>query len=232
MTDIFADPQNQANPLEALVGEGKKYATVEDLAKSRLAADDHIARIEAENAEYRAGLQRDILQQREQQLQATTPPAHVPDQGQNQRNVPQEDLAERIREVTRQDREQEKARANIETVTNRLTEVFGSADAANAAMVAKAKELEVPLKWLMDQATLSPTAFYKTVDLDAAPRNAPAPHGTVNTGALQSQSAGTAKAGTYKFYEEIRKTNPKLYNSPKVQLEMHKQAMENPNFFN
>ena len=36
----------------------------------------------------------------------------------------------------------------------------------------------------------------------------------------------------FKFYEEIRKTNPKLYNSPKVQLEMHKQAMENPNFFN
>lgn len=232
MTDIFAESQDNgvSNPLEALVGEGKKYRTVEDLAKAQLAAQEHITRLESENGEFRNGLQRDILS-REQQTQRNTPPEGNQDQGNQSQRAPQEDLAERIREVTRQDREQEKARTNVTTVTDRLTEVYGTAEAANAAMVAKARELEVPLKWLMDQAALSPTAFYKTVDLDAKPSQAPAPRGQFNTGALQSQTAGTAKAGTYAYYEELRKTNPKVYNLPKTQLEMHKQAMENPNFF-
>ena len=43
----------ESSPLSELVGEGKKYATVEELAKSRLEAEEHIKRIEAENAEFR-----------------------------------------------------------------------------------------------------------------------------------------------------------------------------------
>jgi hypothetical protein len=42
-----------ADPVEQLVGEGKKYKTVADLAKSRLEADNHITQIEAENAALR-----------------------------------------------------------------------------------------------------------------------------------------------------------------------------------
>lgn len=233
MTNIFATPQDNevSNPLEALVGEGRKYKSVEDLAKAQLAAQEHIQRLEAENGEFRTGLQRDILQ-REQQLQATTPPAQAPDQRQDQRNVPpQEDLAERIREVTRQDREAERTAANITDVTNRLTEVYGSDDAANKAVTARAAELGVSVKFLQDVAATSPAAFYAQMSLDAKPSPAPAPRGQLNTGALHNQNAGSAKPGTYKYYEEIRKTNPKLYNTPKIQLEMHKQAMENPAFF-
>lgn len=230
MTDIFAERQETSNPLEALVGEGKKYATVEDLAKSRIAADAHIAQLEAEAAEYRLGIERQVLE-REQQSRQNTPPAQVPDQNKEAQRAPQEDLAERIREVTRQDREAEKARTNVETVTNRLTEVYGTPEAANAAVAGKARELGVSLKFLLDAAAASPAAFYKQIDLDAQPRNAPAPHSNVNTGALHTQTAGQAKPGTYAYYQEIRKSNSKLYNTPKIQLEMHKQAMENPNFY-
>jgi len=232
MTDIFAEPKDQGvgNPLEVLVGEGKKYATVEDLAKSRIAADEHIARLEAEAAEFRQGIQRQILD-REQQSQQITPPVGNQDQGNQSQRAPQEDLAERIREVTRQDREAEKARTNVEAVTDRLTSTFGTPEAANQAVASKARELGVSLKFLLDSAAASPAAFYKQMDLDVQPRNAPAPHGNVNTGALHSQSAGSAKAGTYAYYEELRKSNPKIYNLPKTQLDMHKQAMENPNFF-
>jgi hypothetical protein len=227
---IFADGDNQGNPLESLVGEGKKYATAEDLAKSRIAADEHIARIEQENAEYRAAIQRDIQARQEQTL--NTPPVNSPDQGNppTQRDN-QEDLAERIREITRQDRESEKTRNNIETVTSKLVDTFGSEEAANRAVKDKARELGVSLDFLMASAAASPVAFYKQMDLDSQARTAAAPRGTVNTAALQHQNPNGPKVGTYAFYESIRKSDPKLYNSPKVQLEMHKQAQENPNFF-
>lgn len=229
MTGIFADGDNQGNPLETLVGEGKKYATPEDLARSRIAADEHIARIEQENAEYRAAIQRDIQARQEQTL--NTPPGQAPDQGNTPQRDNQDDLAERIREVTRQDRETEKTQANIEAVTARLIDVYGSEDAANAAVKAKARELGVGLDFLMSTAATSPIAFYKQIELDTVHRNAAAPRGTINTAALQSQNPNGPKVGTYAFYESIRKSDPKLYNSPKVQLEMHKQAQENPNFF-
>jgi hypothetical protein len=229
MTGIFGADDQASNPLDALVGEGKKYATVEDLAKSRVAADEHITRIERENAEYREGIERNI---REQQSRQNTPPAQVQDLNVPAQRAPQEDLAERIREVTRQDREAAETTSNVTEVTDRLTSTFGGAEAANAAVKAKAQELGVSVQFLQDVASKSPKAFYKQMDLDAQPRQAPAPHSNVNTGALHNQSAGTqAKAGTYAYYQDIRRTNPKLYSTPKVQLEMHKQALENPNFY-
>lgn len=61
MTDQVTDQvteteQTQESYLSKLVGEGKKYASEEALAKSRLDADEHIARVEAEAAELREKL--------------------------------------------------------------------------------------------------------------------------------------------------------------------------------
>ena len=89
----------------------------------------------------------------------------------------------------------------------------------------------VSVKFLMDSAAQSPAAFFATMELETAPRPATGTRSDVNPAALSAQASGTAKPGTYAFYEEMRKTNPKLYNAPKVQLEMHKAAFENPEFF-
>ena len=52
---------NLDNPFEALVGEGKKYKTQDDLAKSVLHKESHIQRIERENAELREALTKNGL---------------------------------------------------------------------------------------------------------------------------------------------------------------------------
>ena len=46
----------QESPVDSLVGEGKKYKSVEELAKSRLSADEHIKQIEFENSNMRTEL--------------------------------------------------------------------------------------------------------------------------------------------------------------------------------
>lgn len=229
---IFDDQSEQnTNPLDTYVGEGKKYATVADLIKGFENGQSHIQTIEAENREYREGIQQNILNAN--QNRQSTPPSGqeqqppVTDQRLNER-----DLAERIREVTRQDRERDKANENLGTVTAKLIQTFGNEDTVKEKLEARAKELGVSKKFLMDVATQSPAAFYAQMGLDVAPRQVPGPRSDVNSAALQAQNhGGQVQVGTYAFYEEMRKTNPKLYKSPKVQLEMHNQALENPDKF-
>ena len=229
---IFSDSLEDQleNPIDAYVGPDRKYKTAADFVKGFENGQVHIATIEAENREYRESLQRDIDAQR---ARLNTPPSQEGNQPvrQEDQRANEQDLVERIREVNRQDRAAEKQAANLATATDRLVEVFGDADAAKARVKARAAELGVSVKFLMDSASQSPAAFFATMELDRAPRSAPAPRSDVNSAALNTQTSGTAKPGTYAYFEEIRKTNKRLYDSPKVQLEMHKAALENPETF-
>jgi hypothetical protein len=43
----------------------------------------------------------------------------------------------------------------------------------------------------------------------------------------------SSKEGTYQWYQDVRKTNPKLYKSPEFQLRMHNDAISKGDaFFN
>lgn len=65
MTDIFSDPQkteegsaspppqNSADTLSGLVGEGKKFKTVDDLARGKVEADNYIQQLTTEQKELR-----------------------------------------------------------------------------------------------------------------------------------------------------------------------------------
>lgn len=230
---IFTDSLEDQleNPLDAYVGPDRKYKSVDDFVKGYENGQVHIARTETENREYRDHLQREVIAQ---QNRLNTPPSEQdlqrPQEAGQRAN--EQDLVERIREVNRQDRAQEKLNTNLEAATERLIDTFGNADAAKEKVQARAKELGVSVKFLMDSAAQSPAAFYATMELERAPRPTGAPRSDVNTGALSAQAAGgQAKPGTYAYYEDLRKTNPKLYNRPAVQLEMHKAAMENPDGF-
>ena len=233
MTNIFKDQDNGIQTdLTSFVGEGKKFANPDELAKAYAHAQTFIDQLKDENGQFREGLQNDVRSQEQRALQQpVTPPSPVQDPNPQLQRASQEDLVDRIREVTRLDREQEKQRTNVEQVTNKLTETFGTEQAANEAVKARAQELGVSMKFLLDAAAASPAAFYAQMNLDVKPRQMQAPSGQINTQALSQNSAGVAKPGTYAFYEDLRKSNAKLYNTPKVQLEMHKHAMENPNFF-
>lgn len=231
---VFASDQLQEqlqNPLEAYVGEGRKYKDVNEFVRGFENGQVHIARIETENREYREGLQQDILAR-----QSHTPNTPPSDQGnqpprQEDQRASEQDLVERIREVNRQDRAAEKQATNLQSATDRLIETFGSPEAANERVKARAAELGVTINFLMDSAKQSPAAFYATMELGKAPRPAPAPNGNVNPQALSAHTNGNVAPGTYAYYEDMRKANPRLYNSPKVQLEMHRSATENPEKF-
>lgn len=224
---IFAEQTPQTSALDEIVGEGKKYATVEDLAKATVHAQNHIATLEAEAAQWREGIQRTVEQQRQQQQNVNTPPSGQAEQRQDELN-----LDDRIRATIEERDRQKKLEDNVEEVTNRLVGLYGDPKKANEAVLAKAQELGVSVQFLMDSAAASPKAFYAQIGLNEGARSAPAPFNRVNPEALNTQNQSRpGQPGTYSYYENMRKENPKLYNSPKIQLEMHKYATENPNFF-
>lgn len=231
MTDlnVFTEQTPPASTADTLVGEGRKYATVEDLAKSRLEADKYIERLEAENAQYRDGIQSQVEQFR-QRTQEDTPPSV---EKQPEQRAPEVDLETRIREtLAKTNREQTLAR-NVNEVSTKLVEVYGTPEKANQVVKARAQELGVSLDFLMESAAQSPKAFYAQIGMDSAPRQAPAiTTGHVNPSALSAANPqGQAQPGTYKYYEQLRQTNPKLYNKPATQLQMHKDAMERGDSF-
>lgn len=227
MSNVFAEPTPQANPLDDLVGPGKKFATVDELAKSYSHGQNHISTLEAEAAQWREGLQSQIENQRQQAQNPNSPPSPPSEQRAEEPN-----LDDRIRNAIEETRQQEKLTTNVNDVSAKLVSIYGDPQKANQAMQAKAAELDMTIEDLMEQASKSPKAFYALVGLNDGARQAPAPRGNVNPAALNTLNPSQqAAAGTYAFYEQLRKENPRLYNSPKIQLQMHKEALEKGDSF-
>lgn len=228
--NVFTEQTPPENTFAQLVGAGRKYATPEDLAKSRIEADRYIEQLEAEHAQFREVIQSRVEQLRQPPEVVTPPPAPVAEQ-----RAPEVDLEARIRETLEKTNREQKLAKNVNEVSGKLVEVYGTPEKANEAVKARAAELGVSLDFLMQSAAASPKAFYAQLGLDVSPRAvAPMGTGAVNAQALSAANTpGQIKPGTYAYYEHLRKTNPKLFNKSATQLQMHKDAMEKAEaFFN
>ena len=230
---VFTENNDQTNPLESLVGEDKKYKTAEELAKAYQHLDTFAENLKREQAEAREELGKRLTveeqiaalanQRRTEQPsaapapQATTPPETA-------KPFTDEDLGNRIREVMNRDNAEQRAATNAQAVVDRLTTTFGTEAKANEFVNAKAKELGVSVNFLLDTAKTSPTGFYKLVDIQAEATPNTATRSEVNT--TNFAATGQIKPGTKAFYDNLRKTDLKLYMSPKIQNQMMKDALE------
>jgi hypothetical protein len=233
-TEIQTDEPNVI--LETLVGEGKKYKTVGDLAKAYAHADVHIARITAENSEKDERLKTMEAQMEVLNKLVTNPnnPAQsnpTPAVETSVSNSPQgDDIETKIRDTVEQLSEEKKRTENTSKVDTVLLEKFGEPEKATEFLKSKASELGLGLKFLTDLAASSPAAFFATVGIDNASqtRSDAAPRSTVNTAAL-GQTA-TVKPNTYAWYQQLRKDNKALFNSTKIQMQMHQDSGK-PGFY-
>jgi hypothetical protein len=223
--------------LETLVGEGKKYKTVADLAKAYAHADVHISKVTTEKAELEnkvktmeaqleilnklATNQTNTAQSNETPAVETTVAKNPSDEG---------DIEAKIRSTVEQLGEEQKRAVNTNKVDAVLLERFGEAEKATEFLKTKASELGLGVKFLTDLAASSPTAFFATVGLDtnSQPKSDAAPKSTVNTASV-SQMANV-RPNTYAWYQQLRKDDKTLYYSAKIQLQMHQDASK-PGFF-
>ena len=221
---------------ETLVGEGRKYKSTDELAKAYAHADAYVAQAKAEQATKSAEIKvlKDLLEANQNKTEEKPPEVKTPEElAEELRNKPpevpnskNEDLSTRINERLDEVEREREFSGNVNKVSETLTEHFGSPAKAQDYVSSKAKELGVPTDWLMDVAGKSTTAFYNTVGFspeagqsNSSPNSGP----TVNTAAFRNNNAGVRNNA---YYEEIRKTDPKLYYSAPTQRSLMNDARE------
>jgi len=233
MTDLFEENPDQGIAdvkIEDLVGEGKKFKTVEDAIRGKLEADRFIEQLKSELGGLREELNTRIkLEEFMDQFKNTSPQQSQPS-GDNQDRRGGDDTAlspdtiRKLLDEELQKREQvNTAKQNLSSVKQKLAETFGSNYATR--LDAEAKKLGVSRDFLNNMAATSPNAFLRLVGVDTTVTRTDGdiftPPTSQNTGS--TQSSGTSRNQTY--YNKLKAQDPKAYWSPAVQNEMHREAM-------
>lgn len=241
MTDVFTaattattpteqnDQQTQANYIEQLVGEGKKFKDVESLAKGKLEADRHISEITQTLAELREEVAKqdyakDLLAKLQNKgTESGTVNSAMDDNtgnsdtGNTNQNASIEALVEQAITKKEQTRTLEQ---NIAIANEAVVAQFG--DRASEVVKAKAVELGMSVERLKEMAAESPTAFLQLIGVNATKRtDSVTPKSSVRTETFSSTNTDR----TFQYYQKMRKENKSLYYSPKIQRTLMEDRM-------
>lgn len=221
--------------LQELVGNDKKFKTIDDLAKGKLESDRFIAKLESENKELRelvtkAQARLEETERRTLFLERVTsehrdtsehgsstkePAQPIPgDKTTSIRALSQDDVIKLVEERERDKMQQ----ANLETVDRTLTKEFGAE--AKDLISRKAAELGLPLEYLVNTAKASPTAFYNLIGLQpTSNRNA-----SLTSRVNGSQTMPTSGIRNQAYYEKLKTSMGawKFATDRSLQLQMHK----------
>lgn len=230
MPDVFNNDEPAG--VDQLVGEGKKFKTVEDLVRGYNASQEHITKIEGENADFRRDMgTRETVEEQlrryaeEQRKQAPNDPPQDNTRRETEQREPV-DLDKRIREVLNNTQENQRKQTNLQEVVSTLVDTFGDETKANEAVRRRAAEVGLSVEDLQNLAARSPKAAYDLFGIDKQrPRaESTAPRGNVNTQGLGQ--ADRIVEGTKRYYDRMKKDNPGLYNMPATQAQRMKDAQK------
>lgn len=240
--NIFGSDQNQQNQqattpakdqtvdevVATLVGEGRKYKSVKDLATAYMKADEFIETLKGENLGLREKLASaktvDEVLTRLQQGQT----AATNDKGETRQtpsvSVSAEAIAKIVREtVTGMETEATRA-ANLAKADAEMRKAFGEKAQEAFAQVADTPEKKAAFKAL---ASVDPAQFLKLFRQGDKPQGGGADSGgTINSAALGDAQASyrVSDAGCKEYYDNMRRKEPRKYYSQDVQLAMNRAA--------
>lgn len=218
--------------IEELVGEGKKFKSIEDLAKGKLTSDSYIKVMERQQDELRQMYLKereeniarakieDLLNQSRltsnenpvKEVSPSPPPVDI-------ESLLDRKLSERERERTAQD--------NFKTVQSKLREVLGNN--YQETLKQQMQDLDLSLDYINDLARKSPKALFKTLGIDDTPMMKDpfrAPPRSSNTFSPTGE-----KKRTWTYYQEMKKTDPSRYASRETNIQIQKDYISDPQGF-
>lgn len=234
MTDLFETPvQGNDQPesfMNELVGEGKKFADVEALAKGKWHSDKYATKLESENEELRKELERrltieEYIQKTNQSTSKTSNDDSERDdevtQALNQLNPDKlkGDVLEQVKQLLETQKKQSTAESNVAKVRESLQSIWGPSFAQK--LNERAVELHMSQDDLGKLAETNPQAFLAIVAPKAPQRQShEPPRSTRNM--PQSQGSGDR---TKSYYDRLKQENPRAYLSREIQIQEHKDAI-------
>lgn len=228
---ITSNANNATPALEALVGDSKKFKTVEDLAKGKLESDAFILKLQEETQTLRSLLEQTevnktretLLQEILQTMNDNTNPGTIQtnDTTTTTSNQPPQQLSlEDIVKVIEQREEQRQELNNFNQAMDKVKEVYG--DRSDEFVENRAKELSVSVDELKAMAKKSPKAFLTMVGVAAGKQQA-APLSGVNSQAVlgSQQSSGTRNKA---YYDKLQAEMGgwKFATNRNLQIQLHK----------
>jgi hypothetical protein len=214
--------------LSSLVGEGKKFATPEDLAKGKQESDAYIEQLKSENAGLRTKLDQSANQSNALE-ELRTEIAELRNQkpkpsGDTSPSLTEDKIAELVKESVTSIERGRTATANIDSANGSVLKYFqGDESKAKEYVGLKARELDMPVSELRAMAEKSPTAFLKMIDLGETKKSqtgstALSPAGTkMNASSGNSAPIDHLTPGTKPYFDALRKKDERAYWQPKIQ---------------
>lgn len=238
MTTLFQEentPQfdQNKNYLEELVGEGKKFKSVDDLAKGKAESDAYIALMTKKMDELRADYLKardentataklqdliDRLEKRNEDIDSNTPNAEEDKSGLKLEDI-ESLFSNKLSEYERMKKETE----NFNSVQAKLKEVHG--DNYARFLSQQMETLGLNKEDIDQMARQKPQVLIKSLGLDMPKTSgfsAP-PRSDIRNDHFQPTGG---QKRTWSYYQELKQKNPTLYHDPKINLQMQKDAME------
>lgn len=218
--------------LEELVGEGRKYADAEALAKSRIHADNHISQLEKDNEELRQELLKrqgmeefyERLKNARSEPEPTTP--EPTSEGERQTGQPNEISQDYVRSLVNEAVSEfvsaEQQNRNKDYVMGELEKRMGPG--YQAKMRERAAQLGESTQDLSEMAMKKPQVFLELMAPQvSAPQSEPTnPHTQVNSG----HGVPTPGVRNNKYYEQLKAKDPKAYFSKETRVQMMNDALK------
>lgn len=246
MADLFegTTPPSSIDPeknyLEELVGENRKFKSVEDLAKGKAQSDLFIDQLRQELEQTKQELQ--TRARLEELITKVTPQAPL-DSGpilhnQTEVNPPvmsgltPEQLEELLEKKLNEHNLKTTKQTNFNYVKEELTKKYGPQ--TPQVLEKAAGDLGVSKEWMNQMAAENPKAFMRLVGDAQATRPQASPdlftsRPTVNSGATFTPESGVRDQA---WYQNLKRTDPKKYDSPEIQAQEYKDAVKlGPAFF-
>lgn len=214
-------------PLVAeLVGEGKKFKSVDDLAKGKIEADGFIEKLKVENAALREALNTEanpdeILQRINGLLQAkdrSTTNTH--DQTSNQSTSTAAPLTEeKVLELLSKRDQEEKIKQNVETFNANVTKAFGNK--TGEVIATRLDELGMDEKSFKDLAAKNPNAALRILGLREGGVSAGTMNSSVNTEAFFGDAGkGNGEVQNFAYFTKLRRELGEKYYEPHIQKQV------------
>lgn len=247
MTDEVVDglpPEGEVNQhLSLLVGDGKKFRTAEDLARSKFEADKFIDKLKQENdslrqlikTEERTANVTDALQkilsavtQPEDKTPVTNPDPAATPEGNPPLEVSKGVSAEDVVKIVHALEEQRRGQRNREQVLADLTKKYK--DKTEEVIASRAAELGMTAKMLGDMAASNPKAFLRLIGEDSQQPNLTS-NGNSSIPSRNSAVVGNTKTGGVRdaaYYEKLKGEMgaKKFVMDSRLQVQMHRDMQD------
>lgn len=231
----FEDHDNEPQKyLDELVGDGKKFTDAEALARGKWESDRFVTKLQSELRELREDLNSRVsLEQQLKELRSALPAASNPsNQGVDERAnentaLTEEQVAELVSRQYNKQKEVDSQVSNLEAVRAELEKAWGRDYKRHLAN--KTQELGLGKDFANGYAATYPKAFLKLMFEGASSGVDPSPPSST----VRLPTTPSGKMLKYRDYQKMRKEDPTLYHSSRIQMEMDRASQElGENFYN